>query len=491
MQTFHPKIEVRLIKTHKRDVITDGLNVAARYQKLGAIDLTPYLADGEAVHVQQFVGGSSGTWGMMLVDRMIPEYKESLYGMIEPMDMVEIRMARSPHEYQGKSGQNSYKLPIVMRGFVSHVQRSRTIADGRPVRSIQLAGHDFGKILEIIRIYYLNNSAIGDNILGEFKFFHKYASLDEAKIMSGNDFVKLVCDVVINPFLARLTVNADGANVEAKAIHQIMPDVDVDGNVSPLAVSIFTDGTVSQFLAHTLDIGAFNEMFLDDREEEVALVVRRNPFVDLSGGRIQQGASVQVLDVKDEEIEGISESRSDAGVANYFWIANAAWNYIDNMTLKELAAAAPTKDYVLFDYINTLAGRYGFRKMEVESRMGPSDQQFPDEANQALSLSETDRRVKWLNDRRRILAEQNKDNVVLENGTIHLMGNEKIKRGMYLRATYGNFPAMYYLVGVYHQFIPFQSFKTVATFERGTGFVERARLAEAPYLTENSLKGVQ
>lgn len=491
MKAFAPAIEIRLIKTARRGLLAAGLPAAQRYQELGAIDLTPYLLDGHAVHVQQFVGGGAGNWGFTLGDRMMPEFKESLYALIEPMDMIEIRMARLPHAYQGRSDGNQYKLPVVTRGFVTNVSRTRSMQDGKPLRIIQVTGHDFGKVLEILRIYYLNNSAIGDNLIGELKFFHKYAGLGSSKIMSGNDFVRIVVDVLINPFIARLTTGADGAKVGAAVIRQVVADADIDGTVSPQAVANFTDGSTLQFLSRFLDIGAFNEMFLDDRDDAVALVVRRNPFLDLSGGHIQQGAKIEVIDLDDAHIESITEGRSDAGVANYYWVTNSGWQIIDNMPMRELAAASPPGDYATFEYENTAAARYGFRKMEVEARMGPNDQAYSDAAAQGDAMAETDRRMKWLVDRRRVLAAQNKDNVVLEHGQMRVMGNERIKRGMYMRVSCGDFPALYYATSVYHQFVPFHSFTSIVNFERGTAFAERARRPQAPYLAETSLKGAR
>ncbi len=230
-------------------------------------------------------------------------------------------------------------------------------------------------------------------------------------------------------------------------------------------------------------------MFLDDREDAVVLVVRCNPFLDLSNGRIQQGANVEILDLTHADVESISESRSDSGVANYFWVTNSGWQLIDNQSMRELSSASAAKEYALFEYENTAAARYGFRKMEVEVRLGPNDQEYSDAAKEASALPETDRRLKWLVDRRRILAEQNRDNVVLEHGQMQVKGNERIKRGVYLRVSYGDFAALYYVTSVTHIFTPFQSFITMVTFDRGTAFIDRAIRQNGSYLSETNMKG--
>lgn len=500
MKVYGPQVQIRLIKTARRALIGGDISAAARYQDLAAIDLTPYLMEGAPVSVQQFIGGGAGTWSCVLADKMMPELRETLYAMIEPMDLVEIRMAHAPHEYGVAQG-GGFNLPIVMRGFVSSIQRTRTMADGRPSRTIQISGHDYTKLLEILRIYYLNNSAIGDNIMSELKIFQKYLGNDQSKIMEADAFVRLMLDAVINPFISRITVDADGQKVGAAVVHQLLPEVTITGTVSPYAISAFPEGSVLQFLMQFLDVGAFNEMFVDEREDSVVLVVRPNQFMDLNHNVLQlgqqsaasdstpQSLDVQVLQIPDIDIESITEGRSDEGVANYYWATSSNWVLFNNLTQRELAEASPTADYALFEYVNTNAARYGFRKMEVTSTLGPSDQAYPDEPTATMQQGETSRRKAWLVKRRKILADQNKDNAVLEYGSIVLRGNERIKRGMYLLIDFGDLSSMYYVVSVRHQFVPMQSFRTIVSFERGTSFVDRAKRADAAYLAEMNLRG--
>jgi hypothetical protein len=47
-------------------------------------------------------------------------------------------------------------------------------------------------------------------------------------------------------------------------------------------VSNAIDCSVEQLLASVFDVGAFNEMFIDDRDGEVVLVIRPNPYKDVA-----------------------------------------------------------------------------------------------------------------------------------------------------------------------------------------------------------------
>lgn len=491
MKVFEPRIEIRLIKSSRRDKVAGDIAAASRYQTLSSLDLTPYLADGMAVRLGKSVREPAGVWTLSLVDRIVPTLQESVYALIEPMDIIEFRMAHNPADpaYAGAAGSSRYRLPVVMRGFVSSVTRSRSMSGGTPSRSINVTGQDFGKILQILRIYYLNNSVIGDNIVSELKFFQKYAGAGDAKIMTASEFVQLVVDKVINPYIARLTLSVDGEAVGANVVSKLTPEASIAGAVDPQAVSAFVDGSVYEFLATFLDVGPFNELFLDERADGVALVVRPNPLLGADRQQIQAGPAAEVIEIDGADVESIVETRADAGVANYYWVMNTGWQIIMNEGMRQLAGASPVADYAPFDYVNCDAGRFGFRKMEVGSAMGPDTLRNRDAMRAAEAGTENDQRFAWLVDRRRVLMAQNKDNVVFETGSMRVRGNERIKAGMHLAVRHGSMRTLYYVTHVAHDFVPFDSFKTTIMFERGTGFIDRAQTTVAPYLAEMSLKG--
>lgn len=489
MNTFEPKLEIRLVKSNARTEVIPGISTnRRRYVETRAIDLTPYLLENQPVRVTKSVREPAGAFGFVLADRMHSELKESLYALIEPMDILEIRMARSPADYT-KAGQ---KLPVVMRGFVSDVTRSESISSGKPMRFVHVSGQDFGKILQILRIYYLDNSVVGDNIISEFKYFHKFADPKSAKIMSASDFVAGVVENVINPYMARITRLADGSSLGTTVINKLTPEVSIGGVVSPLGVSNFQDGSVGQLLASFLDVGPFNEMFVEERQDNVALVVRPLPYYGANGTLINKsGASIGRIAIDAQHVQDLQSSRTDQGVANYYWVTNDAWQLISNETMRSLSHQGAVAEYAPFTYVNCNVERYGFRRMQVESRMGPPGYKSSDAITKEDKALEDDKLLGWLVDRRRTLAAQNKDNVVFEHGSMRLRGNEQLRAGMYIDITRGSVKSSAYAVTITHEFIPFQSFKTVVQFERGTGWISRSIKSESPYLAELTVGGVK
>lgn len=493
MRLYEPKAEVRLVKAIKRKEIIPDVPVADRYGNFVAIDLTQYLSEAGGIRTSKSVREPAGGFSVTIADQPMRtesmEILDTLYALVEPMDLIEIRFCHDPFEYAEED--KGYKPPIVMRGLVSSVTRSEAMAGGRPQRQVTISGQDFGKILQIIQIFYLDNSVVGDNILSEFAFFRKYAGMNEAKIKPAKEFVDDVTTGVINKYLQRFSALANGKSVGAAVINKWTPNVTIKGVVSPYAAASFNNVSLYQMLHTLLDVGPFNEMFVEDLEDGVQLVVRPLPYLDAKGNPIQEErASAYIID--DEDIVAQSLTRTDGGVANYYWVSNSRWALMNNEDARRLAMEGAPDSFILFDYLNSQFAYYGIRKMEVESSLGPEDysnfeaQTKSDQPKQVKSLGT------WLEARRKLLADINKDNVIFEFGTLRIRGNEHIKAGMQLYVSRGNDVVWTcYVVKVDHDYNTFQGFFSTLTVERGTSFIERSKAEESLYYAEIDAGGVR
>ena len=597
MRLYHPKISVMLYKSVKRQEIVPGVPVAtSRYAEQRAYDLTDWLGESSGVHLAKGVRDPAGAFSITLVDKPHKTLIETFYALIEPMDIVEIRMAHDPLEYA--KPEQGYQLPVVMRGFVSQVTRTETMQGGKPNRAVVITGQDFGKILQIIQIFYLNGSAVGDNLLTELAYFHKYDLASGAKHKPAVEFLTDVLTRIINPYLKRIVMLANGQpskplakgetvekrrtvlrkkvsdqtidrkaeKKKADALHlsalqhrvnmdsalasgdevgyaaekALMDDdlrewkettnridgvseeiveteeeieqlesetnppattaaFDVDmmggefsikGTVSPWTVTKFNNDPLYRVLTSLLDVGPYNELFVEDREDSVVLVVRPAPFLDASFNAVQ-GVYPKTVTVISDDVVAISTSRRDAGVANYYWVDCSPWSLVSNEDAKMFAASGLPSSFIKFDYLNSDMKYYGVRKMEVNAALLPPGYAIADAPKKEKLQTETLNLQDWLDLRRKTLTEINKDNVVFESGTLRLRGNEKIKAGMQLEIQRGG--SVYsscYAVRVEHEFTPFGGFFTTVIFERGTGFIERSQQQEGVYRREIDGKGV-
>lgn len=503
IQVFDPRISVKLLKNIARESVAggDGLGreapASGRFKGINrVIDLTPYLGENGGVRTSKSVRDAAGGFNISLADKMFNGSSlqmESLYGLIEPMDVIEIRMAHAPTdpayatEYQGFPE----KLPIVMRGFVSSVRRSEVMSsDGRPARSIMITGQDYGKLWQMLQIRYLANYVMGQELLTTLKFAQNYG-VNSSHFFTPNEFVKAVVGEVLNKFIDEMRANSGSKDDDGKPVSPVQKieiyDLTVpDAKVSPFGVNAFSGGTLHQMLSFYGDVGPWNELFLEDREKGVAVVYRPNPFFTPGGDAINPGtgdSKAATVDISDADVVGMDVGRSDANVANYFWVDNASYSLVQGETLRLQAGTQTPDSYYIKDYRNCAPWLYGIRMMQLQTNQG---MRIDGQSAEAKTSGDADLNA-WLTGRRKIIVEANRDNVVFESGSMTLKGNERIRAGMYVKLKRGTMEQKVYATRVDHNFMPFRTFTTTVSFERGTGFIERAKRGsgrDSPYLNE-------
>ena len=111
-----PEIDIWLYKTIGRSTLDGNWAVSDRYQgKDEYIDLTTFLNLGSSVRTTKSVREPAGGFSITFADKAQESWGygelETVYGLIEPMDVIEIRM-------WGGMGPRPLLLPIVMRGVV-------------------------------------------------------------------------------------------------------------------------------------------------------------------------------------------------------------------------------------------------------------------------------------------------------------------------------------------------------------------------------------
>ncbi|MDP3327208.1 hypothetical protein [Parvibaculum sp.] len=500
--TFMPQISVVLKKNIGRGTVAGTIAASERFKGTAReIDLTPYLWESGPVVVDKSVRQPAGMFSITLGDKMAAGEFESLYGLIEPMDVIEIRMARNTSKYLGAGFKKN--MPIKMRGFVTRIGRDEVMGESGPTRAIIVTGHDYGKILQIMQIAYLPNEVTGQRLLTYFKFFENYGIGAEPDKPS-SAFVEEVVREVLNPFLADMRAAATKSDVSSgvSPVLDIIADASVTkGVISPFGTNQWPGGTIYDMLTHYGDVGPWNEMFVEDREDAPYLVYRPNPFKDPSGTLIQEMRKAPAsVTVYDEEVAVLSVARDDAAVSNYYWVNAQSYSLIGDPMLRVAAAnSQPAASFYLADYPNSSPFLYGFRRMEVQTQQGPridGQAEAVFESGQASGLE-------FISDRRAILVANNRDNVVFESGFSRIRGREDMNPGMTMKLVRGTdavgaargegVTSEFYVPAVRQEFVPFHGYTTTLTLERGTGFIERVQRdggANPPYLSEKRMGGV-
>lgn len=526
MKTYNPEIQVRLLKNTIRTYIADGKKInTSRYKDVKELDLRPFLGEHSVVETCKSVRQAAGTFSMRFPDQ--PYNGDSLYAFIEPMDLVEIRMS-----HDGTQDGNGH-YPLIMRGFVSDVSRSEAVNDGKPQRWLTVTGHDFGKILQILPLLQVPDNVSGaklpwDGVL-MYSMYYLQAS---AKAMAADTFVEAIINNMVNPYIAGMfgavkpkptptpkaaigmvTVSTASATASSSATAKkppvfptafttdIVPLALVDVSVyAPMAVA---DVSLYQMLRTVLDVPMFNEMYCQDSEEAITLVVRPIPFKDLATGSPIQSVTIAAPTVIDDvDIGQLSVTRTDSGVANYFWVTTPFYLPELGQTLDTSALNYDAGKFDLTAYLNCNKTNVGVRKLQCASNLLPLDYRQEDAPKTATITDNTNTLNEWLETRREMLAKMNRDNAILEHGSLQLRGNEAIQPGTYLKLRRGVDPnadqtpsppaqpaksdsiGEVYAHTVSHKFTVYQGYTTTVTFDRGTMFYERVQADNSFYFRE-------
>lgn len=485
-----PKISVRLYKTIGRKTI-DGIKaVSTRYKdKDNFIDLTPFMSDGSAVRTTKSVREPAGAFNITFADQAQKRLGslETIYGLVEPMDVIEIRM------WSG-IGKCPDPLPIKMRGFVSVVARQQTMGDdGKPVRQVVISGQDYGKIWQTFQVVYLAAYAEGKALLTNFGLFELFG-VSIVNAMPAGQFVKEMLDKVINPHIKRfLPANNDAIKTEIKTNESIYVK---HGKVNQSFQQM--QGSIYDILKFHGDVGAWNELYTEDRNDGVHVVYRPIPALLLGENKkIMDDAPDPVfVNIPDSDIVSISTSRTDASVGNFFWINNSRFDLIDDMQRRLATIPANDGRVSLAEYPNTAVKYYGVRKMEQDTQQGEDGIDYMGSGEKTVSQAKRgELQEAWLDRRRRQMMELNKENVVFESGSLRIKGGpmrkdgiESMKAGDYARIQMGQTISLAYIVQMDDEFIMYQGYTTTLTYERGTGFAARVdeSASYSPWLAEQA-----
>ena len=490
-----PRLTVRLYKTIGRATVDGQTAVSVRYEgKSPFIDLTPFLGDASSVRTTKSVREPAGGFSITISDQ--PQQTglslESISGLVEPMDLVEIRM------WSGV-GPAPLVYPIIMRGFVSDIQRSQAVDEaGRPQRSVTITGQDYGKIWQTFQVIYLAAYAERKALLTNFNLWDLFGDKAVNAKASGQ-FVREMIEKVINPHL-------DGFMPQYTPLPRQLTTGDSISVKHGVVNSSYqnSEGSIYDILKFHGDVGVWNELYTEDREDGVHVVYRAIPALHITAPegksrKIQDDAPDPVyVEVPDSEVSSIATGRGDSNVANFYWVGNARFDLIDEMQRKLASIPAGDDRVSLKEYPNTAVKYYGVRMMRAETQQGATE--IKNLTTGQTTDPQADRSVKqeaWIDKRRRLMMEMNRDNVVFERGTVRMKGGpmradgvEAMKAGDYALFKMGQTTFEAYVVQIEHEFVPMQRYGTTLTFERGTGFVERASTVAtlSPWLAEQATR---
>lgn len=192
-----PGIQVLLHKVVGRSSVNgqsgNSAPVAGRYALptnngtvANIIDITPWLGEGSVVRTQRSVREGTGGFSITMLDRYDAAVQDTLYTMIEPLDIVEIRFAGDAYKYAGSQlgkhqgvAQTNAQLPIQMWGWITDVERIESVGggDGKPHCGLEISGHDYSKILQLMQLSNLPGTPTQGNLIQTYPMFANFGTL--------------------------------------------------------------------------------------------------------------------------------------------------------------------------------------------------------------------------------------------------------------------------------------------------------------------------
>jgi hypothetical protein len=463
---YTPTVQVRLVKLVQRSGGVAGLFAGARSE----IDLTPFLGDTGAVRTVKMLHDDAGGFSISFSDKMDPVSQDSLYSLIEPMDLIEIRATRRPQNYVGQD------LPLIMRGFVSSVRRPESMSnDGTPNRMVVVHGQDSAKLFLIHAIWWEVAAAQGNPMLTKFPL-RAQAGL-KTTIIGLSDFMSTMTLEVMNPIVAGMGAYSD---------HKLKPFT-VNATVKRGCVIIDAtanyQGSIWNIMKQFAE-SPWNELFVEDTETGPVVQFRDAPYKGIDGKFVMRDAvDPGTIPLDFVDVVSWDVSRSDANIGNFFLVPPGSSMLFTNNVMG--IAALVNGDPLDFNYGNNTPKLYGEKKMVVRTNVVPTDLDIlPAQAPAGQRPREIQKFIPWHLQRMEDLKNMNRDNGVFESGTAVVRGDESWKIGRYLDITRGALKSEAYLTGVSHTFIPMSTWTSNLSIERGTGFLENAKVSGSPYLAE-------
>lgn len=452
------------------------------------MDITGFLGDGCSIQTAKSCREAAGTFSITLVDKPLPNSEGnpvSLYAMMSPMDVIEIRITTDPTK----------EPRLLMRGYISEVRRDQSMGnDGRPSRMIHVSGHDIGKLMMTQMIHFLPGKD-SEYILTGFgplmKYFEQFTTNSKRGKVTAQDFVGAFKDLLQ---MHLDSIHENGALAKDLTVSAVVPAA-VDGTILTLLLTSTGDVSYYDFMSRYLDVGPFNELFLLDTQDGTKLICKPN-YYDLEGmNAVAANTGYSYPKIKDEDIVALSSSRSDARVANWFWVwphqtaLESEWTALvqawKNGSVGDIREGLKDEEppYTIHNE-SSLQKYFGYRKMSTGLMLQPPAYVSTELPDTGTVQANEQTMQEWVKEKTKDLRDDNFRNAVLENSVFRIRGDETLKPGTWI-----DHLGLHYVVRVEHEIQPFGNFVTTLHTERGTSLVRWYMGGELTYQNEHEYKG--
>lgn len=417
-----------------------------------SLDISSALGDVGSAVVHKDLYSPAGEFHINLPDMPWKGQRESLYGIIDPMDPIEIFIRRA----RDGVGQSAATWVPVLRGFVRSVGRHEQIGgDGRPQRMVVIAGNDCGaafimeQIFAIITWYATGFQGIKE----PFAFLLQYGLSEKPTRIA--DFI---WDAATKP--TKLIMDNSGFSFDREFSVK-------KGYALPILANT-GEGPLWEFLDRYVD-RPWNEFFVREGSQNPQLVFRPTPWRDYGDGWLPDAneSQVQFFEIDQKDIVSLIAHRDDSELVQ--------WAAITSGSIGAGANTFPLEDRVL-QFNTGTGGKFGDRIQRLETILLPDDyddQGLPEDEQ----IKSQHGYANWLSYRVRWVKDAGEDIHKFERGQITVKGRPEYRIGDYIRVKRGAIIWEAYVTSVTHDYQPYRRYMTTMEYIRGTQYRERKGVA--------------
>lgn len=475
-------------------------NAQRSYRGVGSsfdtVELTPFLGDLGSIRTSKSLNEPCGGFSITFADALSNTGADSVYGLLEAQDLIEIRAGRWPLVAPFPGGRQR----LIMRGYVSEVRRDETVGpDGTPQRSVTITGHDSAKLFFNWSVLPEAQIAAGqETMVSTFKLQASFGIAGGIKPVG--DVVTQIITEMMNPRVAMLS-NFSGWDIpEFVPMVQGPPEGQAWGGMFD-SFMMGGGGRYWDLLEWVAD-RPWNELFVRDNpvSELPEVFFRPVPYRDTGGALIMPRATEpERIDRDIREIVSISMGHGDAKTANFFFVppVNPQGNSMTSIKSMTLGSGGLGPPLFSVDHDNSNMSLYGLRKMMYGTRLYAEDAPEPVPPNSTtpaarLFAGVTD--TNWHLYRANQLRLLNQDNSIWDSAHMVLKGSPDLLIGCELYWKRGQrrgqgFETRGYIAGVEHEMRPLRAggqahWLTNLTLERCNNYLERDAAGSSPRVTE-------
>jgi len=417
---------------------------------IAGVDYSKRLGDVGSVRLQKHLYGPAGEVHISFPD-MPTAGRDSLYGIVMPMDRLEIMILRW-EEYAA----TIMPWVHVLRGFVRSVGRQEQVGgDGRVQREVVIIGQDCGAPFIIQQLHpFISYQNSGVN-----KPF-PYAWLEEHQLISGmfkiSEFIWEIADKTTRGIMQR-------------AQWEYIPVLEVKKGYALPYQSMSQQGSIWQELTYYAD-RPWNEVFVREGKDGPEFVFRPAPWRDINDNPLPDAQPGPFHQIPIRNVVSLVAHRDDAELVQHVWVKSPL---ADNGMAEFISAGRGMVNK------DTRSG-YGDRRVEIlETVLGGSSDQTKNQ-KQPEHLDVLADLKRWIEYRLAWAVIAHAEIDLFERGQLTIKGNPKIQVGDYITVNRGEIVWDGYVVAVTHDFKPYHHYMTTVEYIRGNQWVRRKQIT-APW----------